>query len=142
MYWPIGVPRVYKANVPPPEAPIDYDSDGSAELVRNSLSLSNAPLEDPDQSGSAKGSTEDDDEGRKVGEQEVEDEESLPETSAHGGEKGMGDSALDEATRTHILALRVARSGVLFATITRAELTIWQMKVGPAVEMRRNSADV
>jgi hypothetical protein len=125
MYWPIGAPRVYKAKVPPPEAPVEYDSDGSAELVRNSLSLSNPVPEDSDQNGSTKGSTEDEYEGRKVGEQEVEDEESLPETIA----QGMADITLDEETRSHILALRVARSGTLFATVTRAELTIWQMKV-------------
>lgn len=142
MYWPIGAPRVYKAKVPPPEAPLEYDSDGSAELVRNSLSLPHAPQEDSEQTDWSKGSTDDDDEGRKVGEQEVEDEESLPETSAHSAH-GAGNGALDEATRSHILALRVARSGTLFATVTRAELTIWQTKPTAVVaHVRRSPSSV
>ncbi|KAF8542696.1 RIC1-domain-containing protein [Trichophaea hybrida] len=144
MYWPIRAPRVYTAKVPPPSISIDYDSEESAELVRHSLSFSSAP-DDADQSDSIKGSTEDEDEGRKVGEREVqvEDEESLPESAGDKVRASTVSAALDEETRSHIIALRVARSGLLFATVTRAELTIWQMKPTAVVaHVRRSPSSV
>jgi hypothetical protein len=130
MYWPIRAPRIYAAKVPPPSIPIDYDSEESAELVRHSLSFSEA-ADDAEQNDSTKGSTEDEDEGRKVGEKEVrvEDEESLSGSAGGKVRASTASAALDEETRSHIVALRVARSGLLFAAVTRAELTIWQMKV-------------
>jgi len=134
MYWPIGAPSIYAAKIPPPATGIDYDSDESAELVRNSLSLSPAPAEDGDETDLPKETVEDEEDGRKVGEREVEDEESLPETPTAQDEQESttSDGAQDDESRTHIVALRVARTGSLFATIARAELTIWQMKVRTA----------
>lgn len=131
MYWPIAAPRVYVARVPPPAVPIDYDSEGSAELVRHRLSVSSA-ADDPDQNDSVKGSTEDEDEGRKVGEKEVEDEESLPDTpsaSSRGNQHQNSTNSSPNEELSHIIALRVARNGHLFATVTKTELTIWQTKV-------------
>ena len=130
MYWPIGAPRVYAAKVPQPSISLEYDSEDAAEFSRhNRLSISSVP-DDPEHPESTKGSIDDEDEGRKIGEQEVEDEESLPETPSAQSGRGPTRSTSNEESRTHIVALRVARSGMLFATVTRAELTIWQMKVG------------
>ena len=156
MYWPIRAPRVYVAKIPPPSIPIDYDSEESAELVQHSLSFSStaaataatataAAAADGDNAadpeGSRQGSTEDEDEeGRKVGEKEVEVEDDEASETPGAGAKTAAAAARspptlaastgqDEATRSHIVALRVARSGLLFATVTRAELTIWQTKV-------------
>ena len=139
MYWPIAAPRVYVARVPPPAVPIDYDSEGSAELVRRRLSVSSAVTDaeaDPDVNGSTKNCVEEEDEGRKVGEQEVEDEESLPDTPGATSHHHRRSSESCDEARSHITAIRVARNGHLFATITRTELTIWQTKVCLSRERR------
>jgi hypothetical protein len=132
MYWPLGAPRIYAAKVPL-ALTSDYDSEESAELIRNSLSASSAN-EERDLIESAKETTEDEDEGRKIGEQEIQYEESLPDTSptvdARENERDSTSSeAMKAEARSHVVALRVARSGLVFATVTTAELTIWQTKV-------------
>jgi hypothetical protein len=132
MYWPIGAPRVYTAKTPPFTTPIDYNSDDSPDLVRTSVSDSSEAVE-TEPSDSLKESTEDEDDGRKIGEKEVEDEESLPEIprNTHNGETLSSESgdAAEAESMSHIIALTVARSGLLFATVTRSDLTIWQTKV-------------
>ena len=161
MYWPIRAPRIYVAKIPPPSIPIDYDSEESAELVQHSLSFSSTAAvaaaaaaadgdDAADPEGSRQESTEDEDEeGRKVGEKEVEVEDEEPSETPSAGAKTAAarspptlaaSAAQDEATRSHIVALRVARSGLLFATVTRAELTIWQTKVS-ARRTRELSSD-
>lgn len=127
MYWPLGTPRIYVAKLPAVSAPPVYDSDDdSAELVRNSLSGSSGAGEDDDDSN-VKELAEDDEEetrdGQKIGEKEVADE--VPQRTDEDGDV----EAPAATAATGVLALKVARNGVLFATVTAAELTIWQTKV-------------
>jgi hypothetical protein len=131
MYWPIRAPTIFVAKVPPPSQSIDYDSEESAELVRHSLSIGSVPDDEGNEAG--KEATDEEEEGRKIGEKEVEEDGSTSGTSDAEDKlrNGEAESALvnSEETRSHLVALRVARSGLLFATITRSELTIWQTKV-------------
>lgn len=124
MYWPLGTPRIYAAKLPTVSAPPVYDSDDdSAELVRNSLSGSSGAGEEDDE---VKELAEDDEEeardGQKIGEKEVADEVPQRTDVAATAEDGGVEIAVG------ILSLKVARNGVLFATVTAAELTIWQTK--------------
>lgn len=125
MYWPLGTPRIYAAKLPAVSAPPVYDSDDeSAELVRNSLSGSSGAGDDDDFAAVKELADDEDEEeeeardGQKIGEKEVADQEVSKQT----------ESAEDAEPETGIIALKVARNGVLFATVTSAELTIWQMK--------------
>lgn len=123
MYWPLGTPRIYAAKLPAVSAPPIYDSDDdSAELVRNSLSSSSGVGEEDDEVKELADDDEDEArDGQKIGEKEVADE--IPQQRT--------DPVVDDADadiETGILALKIARNGVLFATITAAELTIWQTK--------------
>ncbi|KAH0607581.1 uncharacterized protein H6S33_002615 [Morchella sextelata] len=157
MYWPVGTPRIYAAKLPAVISPPVYDSDdGSAELVRNSLSAS---------SGSGNGDGEDDEgfeevkelpeeedddalgqDGQKVGEKEVVDQDMLDVPKKNRADRadsttssisGLGKDG--EPGRGDIIALKVARNGFLFATITASELTIWQMKPTAVVAHVRRS---
>lgn len=124
MYWPLGTPRIYAAKLPTVSAPPVYDSDDdSAELVRNSLSGSSGAGEEDDE---VKELAEDDEEeardGQKIGEKEVADEVPQRTDVATAAEDGGVEIAAG------ILSLKVARNGVLFATVTATELTIWQTK--------------
>jgi hypothetical protein len=146
MYWPLGTPRIYAAKLPPDYSPPAYDSDdGSVEFVQNSPSLSPKYDEEDEDDYEQVNDEEDDDEdedentqqGKKVGEKEVMDQElrEAPRQRFKGkgidrtrGNMPVGEQG--EEQKRHILSLKVARNGMLFATITSSELTIWQMKVG------------
>lgn len=126
MYWPLGTPRIYVAKLPAVSVPPVYDSDDdSAELVRNSLSGSSGAGEEDDDSN-VKELAEDDEEetrdGQKIGEKEVADE--VPQQT----DEDVDVEIPAAAAAIGVLALKVARNGVLFATVTAAELTIWQTK--------------
>ena len=153
MYWPLGTPRIYAAKHPPDSSPPAYDSDdGSGELIQNSPSLllrddndNDDDDDDYEKVNNEDGEGDDDDgensqEGKKVGEKEVMDQE-LREAPPPPPPRSMGKGTdqkirnqptggKEEERKKHILSLKVARSGMLFATITASELTIWQMKVG------------
>jgi hypothetical protein len=160
MYWPVGTPRIYAAKLPAVISPPVYDSDdGSAELVRNSLSAS---------SGSGNGDGEDDEgfeevkelpeeedddalgqDGQKVGEKEVVDQDMLDVPKKNRADRadsttssisGLGKDG--EPGRGDIIALKVARNGFLFATITASELTIWQMKVSKLIRFSYHTHQV
>lgn len=140
MYWPLGTPRIYAAKLPATSTPPVYDSDdGSAELVRNSLSTSSGIDEEEEDFEKVKELPEDDDEaqdGQKVGEKEVVDQDMLEVPKRKGPGKridsrasSVSAGAEEGAEEGDIIALKIARNGFLFATITGSELTIWQMKV-------------
>ncbi|KAI5818466.1 RIC1-domain-containing protein [Pyronema omphalodes] len=141
MYWPIRAPTIFVAKVPPSSQSIDYDSEESAELVRHSLSIGSVPDDEGNEAG--KEATDEEEDGRKIGEKEVEEDGSSSGTSDVEDKlrNGESESALGngEETRSHLVALRVARSGLLFATITRSELTIWQTKPTAVVAHVRRS---
>lgn len=148
MYWPLGTPRIFAAKLPPDSLPPEFDSDDdSAELVQSSPSLSSKyDEEDEDDYERVNGEEDDDDDedesaqqGKKVGEKEVMDQELKEAPRQRSKRKGIDRTTRgtlsvgehEEEQKRNILSLKVARNGMLFATITSSELTIWQMKVGP-----------
>lgn len=142
MYWPLGTPRIYAAKLPATSSPPTYDSDDdSAELVRNSLSASSGSERGEEDFEEVKEVPEDDDEdalgqdGQKVGEKEVVDQDMLEVPKKKIGKADSAASSISGAGKDNdqgrgdIIALKVARNGFLFAAVTGSELTIWQMKV-------------
>lgn len=120
MYWPVGAPRIYAAKLPIPSiAPPSYDSrNHSTSSARASTDSTAEPT--PPAAASVDECSED--ENRKVGEQEVVDEDEEAKALPQPTPEQHQDAS-------HIIALKVARNGSLFATVTSAELTIWQTKV-------------
>lgn len=131
MYWPVGPPRIFAAKAPSSEHLPEYDSDDSdsAEVVRNRISLSSGPedIESLPENREYSSEGEHTDVSQKVGEQQVFEDVELPLSSSSESRPKL---RFDDETRAHIVALSVARGGMLFASITVSDLTIWQTKAG------------
>ena len=138
MYWPIGAPRIYAASSS--KAPrihfLEPDDDAeSRETTEGSGSLLDAPSIES--------------EGRADGDLEVPSGASTPITpltpgikpvEQHDSQRGLSARLLEHsyypsgpasitADKEPLLALRISRTGHLFAVITSKSLTIWQTKV-------------
>lgn len=135
MYWPIGAPRIYAASssAASEDRIIQTDDDvESREATEGSGSSINAPNEES--------------------EEKVDDNQELPpglttpitpitpgikpvehDTYLHSPNRSSdGDASCFPSIRPEndpLLALRISRSGHLFAVITSSSLTIWQTKV-------------
>jgi hypothetical protein len=131
MYWPIGAPRVYAASNSGSQRDRIHESDDDAEsreTTEDSGSLVDAP------SITAEGRI-DDEHGTPSG-------ATTPVTPMTPGIKPVehdirfsarlsGNETLlsESAEMEPLLALRISRTGHLFAVITSTSLTIWQTKV-------------
>jgi hypothetical protein len=140
MYWPIGAPRIYAASSSKASTDRVLESDDDAEsreTTEGSGSLLNAPSID-----SGRGS-EDDGERRLSGattpitpvtpgikpvEHDHQRRLSARFIGQDGSVSGFGPV---QADKEPLLALRISRTGHLFAVITSTSLTIWQTKVWP-----------
>ena len=141
MYWPLGLPRIYAASSSKalPELIVESEDDAeSRETTEGSGSLINAP----NSSDEARG-----DDVSDVGLEPKEPPTPLtPMTPAvksveHDTHEQQTQNVKAEKERDYfhhdsvqpdkepILALRLSRSGFMFATITATTLTIWQTKV-------------
>lgn len=135
MYWPIGAPRIYAASssAASEDRIIQTDDDvESREATEDSGSSINAPNDES--------------------EEKVDDNQELPpglttpitpitpgikpvehDTYLHSSNRSSdGDASCFPSIRPEndpLLALRISRSGHLFAVITSSSLTIWQTKV-------------
>jgi hypothetical protein len=137
MYWPIGAPRIYAASSSrtPRARVIQFDDDAeSRETTEGSGSLINAP---------SSASDAQDEEDPRSGlltpvtpvtpgiPKPVEYDAAQRRLSARA--LGSLDEKLEDvitrAEGEHILALKISRSGHLFAVITATSLTVWQTKV-------------
>jgi hypothetical protein len=133
MYWPIGAPRIYAASnsrslgdrilEPDDDAESRETTDGSGSLV-DTPSIATA------------GRAGDEDEGVSTpltpmtpGIKPVEHEHRFV-AGLTGNETILSGAAEKEP----LLALRISRTGHLFAVITSTSLTIWQTKVCMQVE--------
>jgi hypothetical protein len=130
MYWPIGAPRIYAASngkAEPQRYEFEEEEEDaeSRETTEGSGSLVEAPSV----------------EGEERLEQEL---PPLPKTPITPGIKpvehhdlqylptqqsGHGNPVSTSAERDPLLALKISRTGHLFAVITSTSLTIWQTKV-------------
>lgn len=137
MYWPIGAPRIYAASSSKArrDRTVEFDDDDaeSREITEGSGSLLNAPSirsesrsDDGLESPSA-ASTPPVTPGIKPVEQldplrRLSDRPPLPDST-------LTEAALGLTEKEPLLALRISRTGHLFAVITATSLTIWQTKV-------------
>lgn len=138
MYWPIGAPRIYAATSSKASTDRVFESDDDAEsreTTEGSGSLLNAPSID------SEGGLEDDRErhisgaatpitpltpGIKPVEHENQRHLSARFVGEDGSAPGFGSVQADNEP---LLALRISRTGHLFAVITSTSMTIWQTKV-------------
>jgi hypothetical protein len=146
MYWPIGAPRIYAASSSrtPKARVIQFDDDAeSRETTEGSGSLINAP-------SSTEEDREEDTDGYEAESglrtpmtpmtpgvpKQVEEDAAQRPLSARA--LGRLDEKLEDiitkAEGEPILALRISRSGHLFAVITATSLTVWQTKASLVME--------
>jgi hypothetical protein len=131
MYWPIGAPRIYAASNSRLERDRILESDDDAES-RETTEGSGSLVDTP--SLSVEGRTEDE-HGTASG-------ATTPVTPMTPGIKPVehdirffarlsGNETMlsGSAEKEPLLALRISRTGHLFAVITSTSLTIWQTKV-------------
>jgi hypothetical protein len=119
-YWPISSPSVFAAtkNTNLERTPISHD--GTDEVSQSGRDdTSEGETASTDETGDTESI------GGKYAEGEVKEE---------GKEQGSRqtsslDGFAEDDVHGEIIAIRVTRSGQLFATLTRTTLTIWQTKV-------------
>jgi hypothetical protein len=141
MYWPVGAPRIYAASNSKAEAQRyefeEEDEDAeSRETTEGSGSLLDAPSID----------------GVEDLEKELPPIPKTPKTPItpginpvehHDSRSSLSTQENDQsnrfsgsAERDPLLALKISRTGHLFAVITSTSLTIWQTKVRRPVQLR------
>ena len=150
MYWPIGAPRIYAAGSGKASKDRVLESDDDAEsreTTEGSGSLLNAPSID---SG---GGSEDESDRRLSGTttpitpltpgiKPVEHEHQRRLSARFNGQDGSPSAFWPvQADKEPLLALRISRTGHLFAVITSTSLTIWQTKVWPS-RKSKNITDI
>lgn len=113
-YWPISSPSVFAATKTTDLARTPVSHDGT-----------NRPSQDVQDDASETDSTADTDDSTSTGEiDRVKEGTAEKEGDIQGSEQLAEDDVHGE-----IIAIRVTRSGQLFATLTQTTLTIWQTKV-------------
>lgn len=116
-YWPISSPSVFAAtkNTNPERTPISHDGiDEVSQSERDIASESDVTT------GTDEDTSED---GLGEAKEEEKQQANLQST--------VPDQFVEDDVHGEIIAIRVTRSGQLFATLTRTTLTIWQTKVCP-----------
>jgi hypothetical protein len=138
MYWPLGAPRIYAASNSKASKDRILESDDDAEsreTTEGSGSLLNAPS-----IGSEEGLDENDERRLSTaatpltpltpGIKPVEhDNQRRPSARIIGQDGSAPSFGSMQADQEPLLALRISRTGHLFAVITSTSLTIWQTKV-------------
>lgn len=126
MFWPIGSPRVYATSQRqlPPERRITSDDGVNSQPPPAAV---NGRHHEPESAHAAQLRPADDDAERDATVTQGPNG-SAPQTSSAANGSLQGNDAETDVDG-EIIALRVARNGQLFATITRSTLTIWQTKV-------------
>ncbi|KAG9234112.1 RIC1-domain-containing protein [Amylocarpus encephaloides] len=127
MYWPIGAPRIYAASNSKTEARRTYgfeDDAESRETTEGSGSLIEAPSIESEDGPN--------DEIPPIPRTPITPGINPVEHDLHNSsptyQSGQGNSLSNFAERDPLLALRISRTGHLFAVITATSLTIWQTK--------------
>jgi len=140
MYWPVGAPRIYAASSSKAKRDRILESDDDAEsreTTEGSGSLLDVPtIESEGKSDDSLGppsasSTPPVTPGIKPVEQ-LDPQRRLSARLPDYDLSAFGASLETAAEKEPLLALRISRTGHLFAVITSTSLTIWQTKVrGP-----------
>jgi hypothetical protein len=140
MYWPIGAPRVYASNNSKTRKGQLFRPDDGADSHQDSGSEANAPASSSDAvqhaeetaSGLLTPSTP-----ITPGIKPVEnDGQRRLSARGIGSIENKLEDFVAQAENEHIIALKISRSGHLFAVISSTSLTIWQTKVRDQVRCR------
>jgi hypothetical protein len=115
-YWPISSPSVFAATKETSTHATAVSHDG-ADDADDATDGSVATLEERTESDRSAESEA----GGRVGDQGL-------ETQLHPQRPAQGEHVAEDDITGDIVAIKVTRSGHLFATITRSTLTIWQTK--------------
>jgi hypothetical protein len=137
MYWPIGAPRVYAASSSKAHRDHAVESDDDAEsreTTEGSGSLLNTPSIETDGKFDLEHERNigNGDPGTPLtpGINPVEQDTSRGHSvRTFGQETQLREFGSGPADKEPLLALRISRTGHLFAVITATSLTIWQTKV-------------
>ena len=125
-YWPLSSPSVFaatKETLPDPDR--THISDDGAPAPRSTPDVDHeSSLDDGTQSSFAGSEDTEDDNGSS--------EEQLPLKEKGSGQRlrQHGTQLPEDDVSGEIIGIKVTRSGHMFATITRATLTVWQTKAG------------
>ena len=124
-YWPISSPSVFAAtkNTNLERAPISHDGTDEASQSGQDDASEVESTNETDDDTSTRGSEGVDEEGKEQKARRTSSPEQFAEDDVHG----------------EVVAIRVTRSGQLFATLTRTTLTIWQTKVRSFLPCNRTS---
>ena len=114
-YWPISSPSVFAAtkNTNLERTPVTHD--GTDRASRSGR----------DGASEAESTDETDDDTSKTDSDKVKEEK----TEQRARQTNGPEQVAEEDVHGEIIAIRVTRSGQLFATLTQTTLTIWQTKV-------------
>ena len=118
-YWPISSPSVFAATKETRSQPTPVSHDGADDATDSSAADSEERTESETSEKSEAGDGIED-----KGTEEQSQSQPQPQLQQP---KENGQGAEDDITG-EILAIKVTRSGHMFATITRSTLTIWQTK--------------
>jgi hypothetical protein len=112
-YWPISSPSVFAAtkHTDPRRPQVSHDGVEHKQ-----------PREKHDESNGGS-HTQTEDEAYTQGKSGVEEKD-----GEHLSQRSAPDASIEEDIHGEIIAIRVTRSGQMFATLTRTTLTIWQTK--------------
>jgi hypothetical protein len=126
-YWPISSPSVFAAtkNTNLARTPVSHDgTDEASQDGRDGASEAETEsTNETDDTESTEGEEEVKEEGKEQKARQTNSLDQFAEDDVHG----------------EIIAIRVTRSGQLFATLTRTTLTIWQTKVRQLLLCRQMS---
>ncbi len=114
-YWPISSPSVFAATKNTNLERTVVSHDGTTQASRN----------ESDSASETESTDDANDDTSKQGSEGVEEER--PELEAH--RTSSPEQFAEEDVHGEVIAIRVTRSGQLFATLTQTTLTIWQTKV-------------
>lgn len=116
MYWPIGIPKEF----------VSHDAAWSGDIPQSNDAASEEKPEPQQNEHTSSEDAQNEPSRPESSSKERDHVQAKPDQQADGEDRSKGnDSAVSES----IIGLKVARNGVIFATITLSALTVWQVKV-------------
>jgi hypothetical protein len=122
MYWPISVPRIIAHNTSPPIHQFPEEDEAEAHAVGSpSTTTHDDGVSDEDYDARPEGASADAVEGSRKHSEMVRDSNGDSSTAPPKHPHPSSDSG--------IVDVQTSRSGFIFATISKRDLTIWQTRV-------------
>ncbi len=116
MYWPIGIPKEF----------VSHDAAWSGDIPPSNDAASEEKPEPQQNEHTSEEHAQAEQSRPESSPKEPDHVQAKPEQQADGDAASKGS---DSAASDPIIGLKVARNGVIFATITLSALTVWQVKV-------------